>query len=240
MVVVLCRYLLTQHFTYSPNNTFRKYKDIKENILENYNLELPVIALNGAQIYSREDRFIQNNSIRSHDIYKIIDSCDGEGCFYLLYDGMNTYTHGVKNLIRNLYSLAKIKSDNIDTILVGMQIYYNLLYDHEKLNNELKRQFKELENDLLKIEIISHNKIFMEQLRKEISPKLKVISSYELNLEITDCNASKGQAVDFLCQYYDIDISETYGIGDNHNDLDMLSKVNFSIAVDNAVEELKK
>ena len=208
--------------------------------MENYNLELPVIALNGAQIYSREDRFIQNNSIRSHDIYKIIDSCDGEGCFYLLYDGMNTYTHGVKNLIRNLYSLAKIKSDNIDTILVGMQIYYNLLYDHEKLNNELKRQFKELENDLLKIEIISHNKIFMEQLRKEISPKLKVISSYELNLEITDCNASKGQAVDFLCQYYDIDISETYGIGDNHNDLDMLSKVNFSIAVDNAVEELKK
>ena len=36
----------------------RSYKDIKENILKRYNLQLPVIALNGAQIYSREGRII--------------------------------------------------------------------------------------------------------------------------------------------------------------------------------------
>lgn len=218
----------------------RSYQNIKDNILKKYHLQLPVIALNGAQIYSHDGNLIQNHSIRSHNLHKIIDSCDREDCFYLLYDGMNIYTHEVKNLMNNLYSLAKIKSDNIDTILVGMQIYYNLLYDHQKLTTELKQQFKELKKDLLKIEIISHNKVFLEHLKKEMNSKLKVTSSYELNLEITHDNASKGQAVEFLCQYYGVDINETYGIGDHYNDLDMLSKVHFRIAVDNAIDELKK
>lgn len=158
----------------------------------------------------------------------------------MLYDDVDTYTHEVKHMINNLYYLARMKSDDIHTILEGMQIYYNLLYQHKKLSADLKQQFKEYNRDLFKIEIISHNQTLMNQMKNKITSQMKITSSNNCNLEITSYQATKGNAVKFLCQYLDADIQHTYGIGDNLNDLDMLSQVHYSIAVANAVDELKK
>lgn len=103
----------------------RSYQDIKKNILDKYQLKLPVIALNGAQIYNENEQLLKNNVLNNIDLKRFFDICNKQDCFYLLYDQNNTYYHQVTNLIKNLYSLAQIKSNEIDTILMGMQIYYN-------------------------------------------------------------------------------------------------------------------
>lgn len=65
-------------------------------------------------------------------------------------------------------------------------------------------------------------------------------ASSDINLEITSNEATKGNGVIFLSQYYDIEIKNTFAIGDNYNDLEMLQTVNYKIAVKNAEKKIKQ
>ncbi|WP_294580045.1 HAD family hydrolase [uncultured Thomasclavelia sp.] len=218
----------------------RSYQDIKKNILDKYQLKLPVIALNGAQIYNENEQLLKNNVLNNIDLKRFFDICNKQDCFYLLYDQNNTYYHQVTNLIKNLYSLAQIKSNEIDTILMGMQIYYNIIYSHHRLDPQLKRQFITYNHDLFKIEVISHDQKFLNQLKSNFTGNLKMTASSDINLEITSNEATKGNGVIFLSQYYDIEIKNTFAIGDNYNDLEMLQTVNYKIAVKNAEKKIKQ
>lgn len=69
----------------------RSYQDIKKNILDKYQLKLPVIALNGAQIYNENEQLLKNNVLNNIDLKRFFDICNKQDCFYLLYDQNNTY-----------------------------------------------------------------------------------------------------------------------------------------------------
>ncbi|ANU09667.1 hypothetical protein BBH88_04820 [Planococcus antarcticus DSM 14505] len=58
-------------------------------------------------------------------------------------------------------------------------------------------------------------------------------------LEVTHPEANKGNALLFLANKLGIDRSEIIGIGDNHNDFELLKSAGFSIAMGNAVQEVK-
>ncbi|MBT2581201.1 Cof-type HAD-IIB family hydrolase [Planococcus sp. ISL-109] len=59
-------------------------------------------------------------------------------------------------------------------------------------------------------------------------------------LEVTNPEANKGSALLFLAQQLGIDRSEIIGIGDNHNDSELVKSAGFGIAMGNAVAELKE
>lgn len=58
-------------------------------------------------------------------------------------------------------------------------------------------------------------------------------------LEVTHPEANKGSALLFLANQLGIDRSEIIGIGDNHNDAELLKAAGFGIAMGNAVQEVK-
>ena len=59
-------------------------------------------------------------------------------------------------------------------------------------------------------------------------------------LEVTHPEANKGSALNFLAEQLGIDRSQVIGIGDNHNDADLVKAAGFGIAMGNAVDELKE
>ena len=69
---------------------------------------------------------------------------------------------------------------------------------------------------------------------------LMVSSSYQNNIEITHPEATKGNAVKWMMEYFQISADEAIAAGDNSNDITMLQQVTHSIAVDNAIESVKK
>lgn len=77
-----------------------------------------------------------------------------------------------------------------------------------------------------------------ERLRK--IPDLKITSSISDNLEINSTAATKGQALEALCQFLGISREDCMALGDNGNDVDMLSFAGVSVAMGNASEEAKK
>ncbi|MBF6634515.1 MAG: HAD family phosphatase [Planococcus sp. (in: Bacteria)] len=58
-------------------------------------------------------------------------------------------------------------------------------------------------------------------------------------LEVTHPEANKGSALLFLANKLGIDRSEIIGIGDNHNDAELLKAAGLGIAMGNAVQEVK-
>lgn len=62
----------------------------------------------------------------------------------------------------------------------------------------------------------------------------------ECSLELTNGQASKGNALRFLCEYLGIDRSQVCAIGDQGNDISMLQYAGIGAAMGNASDEVKK
>lgn len=89
------------------------------------------------------------------------------------------------------------------------------------------------------------NAFFLEPaLRKQIIDKcsrinVTITNALGINIEMNSSTASKGNALQHLCQKLAIAPQEVMAIGDGSNDISMLEFAGCSIAMENAVPEVK-
>jgi Cof subfamily protein (haloacid dehalogenase superfamily) len=82
--------------------------------------------------------------------------------------------------------------------------------------------------------------LLQEELRIMLGDEACIEKSKLRYLEVTHPEANKGSALLYLAQQLGIDRSEIIGIGDNHNDAELVKSAGFGIAMGNAVAELKE
>ena len=73
----------------------------------------------------------------------------------------------------------------------------------------------------------------------EFTNEIKTMRADVNMLEIMVGEASKGIALSYLADNLGISLDEVMAIGDSENDLDMLLKSGYPVAVENAMEKLK-
>lgn len=78
-----------------------------------------------------------------------------------------------------------------------------------------------------------------KEVNKNYGDRLLINSSKPWNVEAVNIKTSKGIALKYLCDIYNINSNEVIAFGDNLNDVEMLSFAGFGVAVENAVPELK-
>ena len=80
----------------------------------------------------------------------------------------------------------------------------------------------------------------IERIGQELSTisSLAVSSSSRGNLEIT-FRCSKGIALETIANQLHIDLQDVMALGDNLNDVSMLERVGYPVAMDNAIPEVK-
>ncbi|MEG0563259.1 HAD family hydrolase, partial [Anaerorhabdus sp.] len=94
---------------------------------------------------------------------------------------------------------------------------------------------------VLKVEIIEKNKDkFSEVFEKLKSIGLECTTSGYDNIEVTNGGINKGLSLLNLLSALNIDEDECLVFGDSENDISMFQHFTNTIAVENAVEELKK
>jgi Cof subfamily protein (haloacid dehalogenase superfamily) len=71
-------------------------------------------------------------------------------------------------------------------------------------------------------------------------PNLALSSGDTNNIEIMPSGISKGETLRFISEHSGIPMERILAIGDNYNDLDMISAVGFGVAMGNAIPELKE
>lgn len=70
-------------------------------------------------------------------------------------------------------------------------------------------------------------------------PDLNVVCGGYHNLEFTGAGVTKGAGLRFLCDYLNIPLEASMAVGDSENDLDILKTSGFSVAMENADEEIR-
>lgn len=72
------------------------------------------------------------------------------------------------------------------------------------------------------------------------SDRLSVVTAGTMWLDFFDINASKGRALAMLQKRLGVTKEETMAFGDQQNDIEMLKQAEYSYAIGNAIDEVKK
>ena len=96
-------------------------------------------------------------------------------------------------------------------------------------------------NGPYKIEAYADDTALLAELRRRIEALgYEANSAFPFNLEIMAPGAGKGTAVRWMTEYMGLKREQVMGFGDYTNDLPMLENVGWPVAVDNAIDEVKR
>ncbi len=95
---------------------------------------------------------------------------------------------------------------------------------------------------MLAIHLTDHGRLigFCDSISDWAADKVQYIFSNDYYLEIFNKDAGKGNAVRYVCDYFNIPRSNTYAAGDAENDISMLEAAGCGIAMLNAADKVKK
>ena len=175
-----------------------------------------VIASNGAEIYNfKNDKMIYQSVISKELINILSNLVKKYNLFFMANSLKKRYTNKKEDnvgfmVIQDLNDIT----DNISQVILES-------YD---INSMM-----ELRASLDKIDGL------------KIANKTKhVVDGKLLYYDIVNSEVSKGKALEILCNYLNISLDKAMAIGDADNDIEMLEKAGFKVAVANATDNLKK
>ena len=177
------------------------------------------ISNNGALIYDNE----LNKIIISHTLY----SKDLE---YLWNYSNETKSSFIINTINNKYSNNFVKNKK-DKIIVDK--LSNVKEDKVQLvisNDDI--------NIMKELEMYINNKTNLKVINKSFDYLNEIKDGYYF-FDVVNKNVSKGNAINDLLKVLNINKKNSLCFGDSINDIDMFKSVGISVAMANAIEDLK-
>ncbi len=176
-----------------------------------FNLKTPVVCYQGA-IVRDENNVLWQAPLKNEIVLEIIK----------YFRKKKIHTHIYNDDV--LY----IEDDNkriMDEYCKGRGTTYKVLnsFDDLKLNC------------IPKMLAVIEDKTLMEEVKGELKEKYKgiltIVQSASSYLEVTDIKASKGEALEFLKEYWNLKDDEVLASGDQDNDVDMLKRAGIKVSV---------
>ena len=219
--------------------TGRSYDEARHT-LEDAELHLPLICVNGAEIRSAEWEILSSTPLEFSQYEKIKSILDEEDIYYELYTSKGTYTDNREKayeVMKDIVITSNPEATDDDVQKAALRRFrlglVSVVGDFEKLLDQDIEVYKFLafssDNDKLQ-------RAFQHL---QAVDDLAVSSSADNNLEITNSEAQKGVALKRFAEIKGIPMENTMAIGDNYNDVSMLEIAGFPVAMGNAVDEIK-
>ncbi|MBN8209219.1 HAD family phosphatase [Bacillus sp. NTK071] len=221
-------------------NTGRAY-DGALKPLEGTGLTLPIICYNGAEIRSTEGEIQHAIYLDDQQVRSVKDILDEEGIYYQLFTNKGVFTHDYDGTIELIIDMMRSSNPNLteEEMKVGAERQF------ESLSLKTVDNFNELieDNELHVYKFLSFSsdkeRLNRASAKANDIKQTVVTSSGKENLEINHENAQKGLALETFVADQGLNMKHTAAIGDNYNDLSMLRKAAYSIAMGNADQEIK-
>ena len=218
--------------------------------IEKLSLELGIknylISGNGASIYDiKEQKNIYENFIDKEKALKVAQICKENSIFFNVYTTNGIITESLDYNVKVFNNENNNKPNDKKTNIEVVKDIYNYIEENEP--------------QILKIIICDNSKIIfnniMEKLKdvknieilnvEHMSRKILRIGTEEVGVEyfyteITNENANKWSAIEYLIKLLKITKDETICIGDNINDYEMVKNSGLGIAMKNSALEKEK
>ena len=204
-------------------------------------LKVPYICLNGAEVRDESFNIMSTSKLNRELINRITTEMDKEDIYYQVYTNLGIYTENPQRDLEIYIDIAERAGQKADVekIKAGIQKRIDngtlkVVDNYDKIEDtpgEIVMKILDFDSDLEKIDRAS------EKLAQ--SESLAISSSSRGNIEITHSDAQKGIALETIAERLNIDMENVMAIGDNMNDISMLERAGYSVAMDNATPEVK-
>lgn len=200
----------------------RPYGSMPESILSIEGMNY-TISSNGASIHDKRGNRIHTSLLSETDVLKLLEITKSHDLIFEAFiDGL-TYTD--RRYIQNplKYGCSEAYIDYVKASHGYIDDMRKFIYEHRR--------------ELDSIEYVCTEKNLRESVRKTIEAEIEgfyITSSSENFVEFMDKNATKGNAVKWLCDNLNIDIKHTSACGNADNDADMIAQAGLGVAVKNA------
>lgn len=217
----------------------RSILDILE-ILQKSNIEASVIGGNGAVIYHKQ--YLKMLSLSLNLLYELIDMVESEGLYYEIYTnrGIVVQESNKDILYREVEEvLAYDYTTNHQYYEHKIGIQFN---QHHLMNVPSIKDLDFLVLQPYKIYAFSFIKEKRDRFQAAIKSRkdISITTGGTETIEIGHPEASKGFGLAYLANYFCIPLEKTIAIGDNLNDISMFQISGVSVAMGNAIEEVKQ
>lgn len=220
--------------------TGRAYNEARY-VLDQVNIKCPAICVNGGEIRD-ENGNIEFAVSLDGKVCKEIEKVFNElNIYFELYTEKGTYTMdedmGVE-IVTDIYHSANPSEDRAAIRQVAKGRFLEGLIDSIDSYDKL---FIEGEGSVYKFLAFALD----EELLKEVQNRLREIEGVEVtssgrnNIEVMHKEARKGTALQRFVESKGISLQDTMALGDNYNDISMLSIVGHSVAMGNAEQPVK-
>lgn len=214
-------------------------------VLDTHGIKCPLITANGSAVYNTNRELINVFAIPKQvalNILKIARKYDS-----LLVEVATVDTVFSDEPEKSLSMLERFIRHHLPEANEN-EIIEALNVEKENLTtvtvNSLKEVVSQANDDyVLKFFItILDDSDALVKFKNEISSikDIVITSSHSTNVEINAANATKGIAVAAFAKNLNIDLSDVMALGDNFNDLSMISSVGLGIAMGNAEPAVKE
>jgi len=190
-------------------------------LLKPLNIDTPIICYQGATIHEpKTGKIIFEKGLQRNLALDIINYLKTFDIFPNLYINDNLYSEKETSYVKKYSDTQKIP--------------YRIVEDISKINFKTMNKILAIDNNSEKIEKISEN------LKEKYKGQIYCAMSTPIFCEICDKSVSKGNAVKFLADRWNIKKEEIMSCGDQNNDIELLTAAGTGVAMGNASETLKK
>lgn len=223
--------------------TGRSYQDVKS-ILTNANCPLNpwIISANGSIIHHPNGEKVHSVQIDKQTAEPILKWLEDEGYYYEVYSEHSLLSpkHG-----RELLESEVDHLKTLDPLVNEEELRKAIMGQYSQTGFSFVTSYQDIlgnETEIYNILAFSlhDNKLQKGKETFQTGNGLSVFSSGRYNFEFTHEDASKGKALEKLGNILQIPLVKMAAIGDNYNDVSMLSMVGRSAAMGNADDEIKE
>ncbi len=200
----------------------RPYGSMPKNVLGIKGLNYSITS-NGAAVHDNSGRRIHSTLVSENDVISLLKITEGHDLIFEAYVKGLTYTDSRYTSNPLKYGCSEAYVDYVKASHGHIDNMREFIYNHRK--------------ELDSIEIICTNakkRAHIRQLAEDSTSGFYITSSSENFIEFMDKSATKGNAVNWLCNHLDVKQEHTCACGNADNDADMIEQSGFGAAVENA------
>lgn len=190
-----------------------------------------IITSNGAVVIDlRENKKIMRTMIDYKNAVKVLDIINQLEIPHRFEINVDDHIYSEKHFLEHIDEMGtdKNRKETYDSRLIPIDDAKDFLRDGRKEVEKFNIFFRTVEERNRGIEILKQY------------PFLSISYSLEKNIEVNDCQADKGSAIEFLAKSLNIGKENIVGFGDGTNDSPLLEAAGLAVATENAAEEVKQ
>lgn len=210
--------------------------------VEDRGLHLPYIVMNGALIINKDGQIESSIPLEKPLVRDVVHILNEYDVYYEFYTNQGHISVNKEKGISILQKVLQRKQQWRSLAEILKHIHNRFKNGQIQFLQYSDAIFEKKDLDIYKMIVFSFDVEKLQEIQKNLSqnPQLAISSSGFGNLEINHVDARKGLALERYASKRKISIVETMAIGDSLNDADMLKRAGFSVAMDNASEDIKQ